>query len=77
MHITVGLLIVLIAAIVILSVGIQSLDQAMKMSHRVGSMDIFSPLDWTQRVIGAISIVLARLFIRIVMLRPRLGQSGG
>jgi predicted secreted protein len=76
-HVTIGFLIVLIAAFVMLPVGIRSLDQAIKLSHGVGSMETFSALIGRERIFGAITIVLALSSILIVTLKPRLGQSGG
>jgi predicted secreted protein len=74
-HLTIGFLIVLIAAFVMLPVGIRSLDQAIKISHGVGSMETFSVLIGRERIFGAITIVLALSSILIVTLKPRLGQS--
>ncbi len=68
-------MIVLIATVVMLPIGIQSLDQAIKISHGVGSMETFSALIRRERIFGAISIVLALLSILIATLKPRLGQS--
>jgi hypothetical protein len=76
-HLTIGLLIVPIAAFVMLPVGIQALDQAIKISHGVGSMETFSVLIGRERIFGAIIIVLALLSIFIVALKPRLGQFRG
>jgi Predicted integral membrane protein (DUF2269) len=76
-HLTIGLLIVLIATFVMLPVGIQSLDQAIMLRRGVGSMETFSALIQRERIFGAISIVLALLSILIVTLKPRLGQSRG
>jgi hypothetical protein len=76
-HLTIGLLIVLIAAFVMLPIGVQSLDQAVKIRHGVGSIETISALIGRERVFGAISIVLALLSILIVTLKPRLGQSRG
>jgi len=74
-HLTMGFLIVLIAAFVMLPVGIQSLDQAIKISHGVGSMETFSGLIGKERIFGAITIVLALSSILIVTLKPRLGTG--
>jgi hypothetical protein len=76
-HLTIGVLIVLIAAFVMRPVGIRSLDQAIKISHGAGSMATFSALIRRERIFGAITIVLALLSILIVTLKPRLGQSRG
>lgn len=74
-HLTIGGLIVLIAALVMVPVGIQSLDQAIDISHGTGSMAIFSALVGKERVFGAISIILTLISILIVTLKPRLGKS--
>ena len=76
-HLTIGLLIVLIAAFVMLPVGIQSLNQAIKISHGVGSMETFSALIGRERIFGAITIVLGVVSILMVTLKPRLARSRG
>jgi predicted secreted protein len=74
-HLTIGGLILLITVFVMLPLGIQSLDQAIKISRGTGSMASFSALIARERGFGAINIVLAVLSIFIVALKPRLGQS--
>lgn len=73
-HFTIGGLIVLITAFVMLPVGIQSLDQAIEISHGIGSMASFSALIARERIFGAINIILALLSIFIVTLKARLGR---
>jgi hypothetical protein len=74
-HLTIGVSIVLIAALVMVPVGIQSLDQAIEISHGTGSMATFSALLGKERVFGAITIILALISILIVTLKPRLGKA--
>jgi hypothetical protein len=74
-HLTIGVLIVLIVALVMVPAGIQSLDQAIDLSHGTGSTATFSGLIRKERVFGAINIILALVSILIVTLKPRLGKS--
>lgn len=74
-HLAIGALIVVIAGLVMVPVGIQSLDQAIDLSRGAGSLAIFSGLVGKERIFGAISIVLALLSILIATLKPRLGKS--
>jgi hypothetical protein len=74
-HLTIGVLIVLITALVMVPVGIQSLGQAIDLSHGTGSMATFSGLLRKERVFGAINMILALVSILIVTLKPRLEKS--
>lgn len=77
LHLIIGALIVLNSALVMVPVGIRSLDQAIQISHGSGSMETFSALIGQERVFGAINILLALASIFIATLKPRLGQSRG
>jgi hypothetical protein len=74
-HQTIGVLILLNAAFVLVPVGGELLDVALKVTQGSGSLEAFEVLAGRERMFGALNLILALASIFVAALKPALGQS--
>lgn len=74
-HQTIGVLIALNAALVLVPVGGNLLDVAVEIIRGSKSMEAFNALKDREAMFGAVNLVLALVTIFLATLKPALGQS--
>jgi hypothetical protein len=74
LHVVIGVLIMLNAALVLVPVGGDLLDAASEIAKGSGSRETFAALTGRERTLGPVNLILALVTVFVAVLRPALGQ---